>query len=593
MDFMSIEQQPMSRLEGITATRFDECSIAAADACKSANALMDNYRYSHVIGLGELVILWEESMADATPKPEECIELSTASGANSEKYKLIRRHDSGVTYLLGVVSTNLCLPVASFHERPGSMCSYVQLGQEMYDSSDNFVIGPKEQRLPIVESIRWLLERNKNNCINENTGFTVGAAALNVHFKKEKTKDQYREIILEKENQCFAWELHRKFSRRTSTTEKLWFSGKNEYYQTELKTVPLSSPILPERTIPRPVRLMLAKSDEQAAPLRLLAVTRKDVAETLATIHANGEWEFPEALTTRTSKTELARLFYNAICEEELLATTSSISYRGAKKDRDIAKYRNFLKLYTAGAEHNSEYDLLKFLENYYQEGKKYSRLRGGSAYHYLEPKKGYRLPSSGQLGDIICSLLNAGSFTSRYHFSKWESDELRTAAKDDSTYVPNKLMAHLRRFRHGQNIIPAPNRKLDSLFLLFDTSLLFMSLGRYDPDTESLWQNITSLQERTKKKPYNASGTMQTNINGSPTTLQLTYTQTASRPGIAVISVKGRPEALINSNDEAYYDVLFDKTKQPINRVTGEVLSSRDIRELLEIQVILSKKSK
>lgn len=147
-----------SYIDGILSTHFDECSIAAADACLTAETEYDadarktvrsvqpighfitdgrmNFEFSHL----ETIDFKHPLIADDT------LELALATHP---------QHPIPLS-LVALFNKDAMLPLATFERRGGGQCSYVQLGQEIEE--DNLVVTPDEPRSTYVESIRTFLQ---------------------------------------------------------------------------------------------------------------------------------------------------------------------------------------------------------------------------------------------------------------------------------------------------------------------------------------------------------------------------------------------------------------------------------------------------
>ncbi len=159
---MSEDGEKPSYIDAILSTQFDECSIAAADACRRSHELL----VEQDTAVANLCVI-DQGMA-ALPRKYRYVDLRTVKysdpqipcgdvqlaldpGANNINTAPRPR-------LLAVFNGDMALPLAGFEKRTGGQCSYVQLGQEI--DVDNLVVTNRDSRSEYVEMIRQLLEKS-------------------------------------------------------------------------------------------------------------------------------------------------------------------------------------------------------------------------------------------------------------------------------------------------------------------------------------------------------------------------------------------------------------------------------------------------
>ena len=154
-------------IDGILSTHFDECSIAAADAARTATYF---FEVAQTLP-GDMVVRTREISAQP---------LNQLSDTGPERFKVLpcrvfevdhellaspfvelvlsKHHDLEDTPLgLSVIfNKDMILPVATFQPRADGRCSYMQLGDEIED--DNLVVTPNAPRGDYVEQIRQLIK---------------------------------------------------------------------------------------------------------------------------------------------------------------------------------------------------------------------------------------------------------------------------------------------------------------------------------------------------------------------------------------------------------------------------------------------------
>ena len=135
--------------------QFNDCSIAAASACKNVyNCLGSNTQKEEFVFLGEdgaYETLRTHSLTPELSLPEDGRKITFMVGRSTSD-------PEAPAYLFAVTRGDLALRLASFKRRESNIvCDYVQIGREMTD--ENFVVTPADEhgsRLDIVEQIRHL-----------------------------------------------------------------------------------------------------------------------------------------------------------------------------------------------------------------------------------------------------------------------------------------------------------------------------------------------------------------------------------------------------------------------------------------------------
>lgn len=285
----------IGKIEGIATTAFDECSIAAADTARLAAGTVQN------------VSRWKRRQPQLTVvESEGTVPLRPyrATLVNSQPPYYIDQPESGPPRLLAGIQDDVCLEIASFAVREeGGLCSYVQLGQEMH--INDFVVGPKDQRTPVVESIRSMLDPERDSdltALNEFSngekgryakqidGEMPGALARRIFTTFDEAPTQFKERIqllpaYDAKNIPPAAYLPQEYRAIECVIKGF----------TDYRTDPEYDAWKEERSYdisPRTMRLFLGqKAGSQA--LELLAVTRTNVFATLLSVNQTGtDWEF-------------------------------------------------------------------------------------------------------------------------------------------------------------------------------------------------------------------------------------------------------------------------------------------------------------
>lgn len=149
--------------DAVLSTQFDECSIAASDTCRRANALISegNFEQRDLFIVDNLVdggcttscsvshLTFIDIPTTLTEQPMvELVLERSAEGLDAEGRQTRPT-------LLAIINKDIALPIASFETRRHGQCSYVQLGQEIVE--DSLVVTSRDTRAKHVEAIRELL----------------------------------------------------------------------------------------------------------------------------------------------------------------------------------------------------------------------------------------------------------------------------------------------------------------------------------------------------------------------------------------------------------------------------------------------------
>ncbi len=184
-----------SLLGGALSMEFSDCSIAAADLSKEANELMQGafvngkslrwIEYKYIVGNSELsqqivcqdleakdsqhrLNLHGRSTSLVVAQSINIVEDPNAKTILKSFRKLIPRKTEakstihvldGDPMLAIKVGSDTLLPIASFARRKNGQCSYVQLGEEMYD--DNFYVTTADDgssRHGLIEAMRSVIK---------------------------------------------------------------------------------------------------------------------------------------------------------------------------------------------------------------------------------------------------------------------------------------------------------------------------------------------------------------------------------------------------------------------------------------------------
>lgn len=220
----------------------------------------------------------------------QCVDVREEVSEHKVRKWLIPRHVSQTTqhseltdnpFLAVAIGNDTVLPIASFARRSDGQCSYVQLGQEVYD--DNFYVttGDDETvRHGLIEALREQVKEgsHRRGEKNERRVSTIQ------RFINGQVEAQHFALA-----QAYEQQLVRKSFERLEKADKgaLTLVGENQSGSPEQFNI---STLIPTCILNdgRAVRLVLARSSAdtryQGDRLGLLAVTRESVASELATM---------------------------------------------------------------------------------------------------------------------------------------------------------------------------------------------------------------------------------------------------------------------------------------------------------------------
>lgn len=147
-----------SYIDGILSTHFNECSIAAADACLTAETEYDADARKATRSVQPIGHFMTDGLMDFEFSSLETIKFEHPLVADGSVELALATHPEHPIplSLVAIFNKDAMLPLATFERRSGGQCSYVQLGQEIEE--DNLVVTPDEPRSAYVESIRTFLQ---------------------------------------------------------------------------------------------------------------------------------------------------------------------------------------------------------------------------------------------------------------------------------------------------------------------------------------------------------------------------------------------------------------------------------------------------
>lgn len=261
-------ERQVSRIEGIVATQFDECSLAAAAACRDVKVVLGDK--------SKTTIKMLEVLDTPYGLPGSLRAVNVAD--IGQRYLL---EAGSVPRLLRLVCEDIAMPIASFAERSGERCSYVQLGPEMLD--ENIVIGAKDERRIVIEGIRRVIAEQND-------------AGL-LPFVWNSTQENMAEIEL-REPAALARAVRRQFEQSDKQKTDLFIvdgAGDPDIKQ-RYKIVSVTMPMIrPYRLAPeqaddcRRMHMVLGEKDKSGV-IEILLVLRDDVAVQIASITKDNNW---------------------------------------------------------------------------------------------------------------------------------------------------------------------------------------------------------------------------------------------------------------------------------------------------------------
>jgi hypothetical protein len=144
-------------IEYAVGAHFNECSIVAATANRRAYELLADDSLTQDKSLFWVDEREERPFQVSTRAVLLANEIAFQDGRPAELY-LARVNGGEDGYLVAVARGDIAFPLVRFSRRQGSMCDYVQLGNEM--KSEDFIISPGDERSrkDVIEAIRAVLE---------------------------------------------------------------------------------------------------------------------------------------------------------------------------------------------------------------------------------------------------------------------------------------------------------------------------------------------------------------------------------------------------------------------------------------------------
>ncbi len=319
------EAQKRTLLGGALSFEFPDCSIAAADLSKIASELIvdankDAKRESkYVIGDGyvpERLVYAPVDYVDyynagfslygqpTTLVLAQHVRTQELTSERRERKWLIPRRVSyterseeltDIPFLAVTVGGDTILPIASFARRDGGQCSYVQLGQEMYD--DNFYVTTADDetvRHALIEALREQVDSGSKHRLKASAQRT----GIIQHFIDTQSEVQKSSLAQAYEQQLIRKSIQR-FDEHTTKTVLLTTIGEaksSELYDTSTLIPPC---ILDDGRL---VSLLLARpavrDDKWTGDrISLFAVTRNVVAAELASMSSQSmQFELSEVI---------------------------------------------------------------------------------------------------------------------------------------------------------------------------------------------------------------------------------------------------------------------------------------------------------
>lgn len=365
------ETQERTLLGGALSFEFSGCSIAAADLSKLASELIaaankdSKLETRYVIGDGEVPerlvytsvdYYGRDFLLDGMPTRlvlAQRLGTKERTTERRERKWLVPRKVShnecpaeltGVPFLAVTVGNDTILPIASFARRKGGQCSYVQLGQEMYD--DNFYVTTADDetaRHDLIESLREQVASGSGYKLNEDTHRT----ATIQDFIDGQSEAQKSSLA-----QAYEQQLVRKSIQRfeNSKTVSLTTIGDD---QAETSAIFDTSTLIPPCILEdgRSVSLVLARLASQGDKwlgdrISLFAVTRNGVAAELASMSTQLlKFEISEGIDLSSDEREktVRDLLFQIIARPSIRDIEVTREEYDAKslddEDRQIAQY--------------------------------------------------------------------------------------------------------------------------------------------------------------------------------------------------------------------------------------------------------------
>ncbi|MDZ7786203.1 MAG: hypothetical protein U5L95_03720 [Candidatus Saccharibacteria bacterium] len=181
-----------SYLDGILSTHFDECSIAAADAARSAAEFVESQsRVNRSYEVQPIGRLEHNGTQTFTIGKLAKADVEHALIADNEVMFSIARDDhvpEAPASLVAVFNHDLMLPIATFEPRTDGQCSYVQIGQEI-DEDKLVATEERSSRMDTVEDIRRLIKEDQ---VSESI----------IELVRAEADEYYPEILSSLESAC-------------------------------------------------------------------------------------------------------------------------------------------------------------------------------------------------------------------------------------------------------------------------------------------------------------------------------------------------------------------------------------------------------
>lgn len=160
-----IDAPRIPSLELAMGLQFNECSIAASEACRRATDLMDDpdlYTGTKTIYSSdqdqERPLLQNVSYI---PLSDEVL----LHDGRPVALGLLRASGQKVIDLVAVARSSTAFPIATFGRRAGSACDYVQIGEERFGKDLIVTTDDEHSRKEVIEAIRLVLDANPNSQI--------------------------------------------------------------------------------------------------------------------------------------------------------------------------------------------------------------------------------------------------------------------------------------------------------------------------------------------------------------------------------------------------------------------------------------------
>lgn len=319
------QQAVSTRLESQMSAFFDVCSTLSA----KANNLIQEKLADKKVNTKEMHILNQNGeYTDAVlMKAVELGRFFTNDEriGNEATVVLGRRisvlnnpEDSVDPQLLVVTRDGIALNVASFAMREGSACSYVQLGDEMYDK--NIVVAPRDERKDIVGSMVNFFEKSE---------YTDPFLS----FIRRQIFDKKKEQIYQQLNPAICRKIHADFNDSKTKGKNLHILQSDSIFYQELTGVytGAESTVLEDG---RQVEFWMGRVKGEE-PVTVYALARRDVAVPLAKVH---EGKVLDATTGEELTDEQMGLLSKAVFEQRITRTGDDRRYKPEKLVKSIKK---------------------------------------------------------------------------------------------------------------------------------------------------------------------------------------------------------------------------------------------------------------